>query len=155
MLWRTRMDNGNLQWQTFLAGWFFVSFLDRLAGSLLGFLQMLRALCLGRPCSSWNLWQTFHDALGNLEDQTDVAWADTTEYKGVILFAKYAVFPSLLFILNGKCFCCIWSFFVAFFAKSSCFTLWDLSALDEFLVLHYGYFAVILFEVSLEGSYIT
>jgi len=32
------------------------------------------------------------------------------------------------------------------------FSLQDLSALDEFSVLCYGYFAVILFEVSVEGS---
>ena len=39
-----------------------------------------------------------------------------------------------------------------FFAKSSCFSLQDLSALDKFSVLRYGYFAVIFLEVSVEGS---
>ena len=81
MFWKTTQDNGDLQWQTFLAGWLFVSFLVHLVGSLLRFLQMLLTLCLGRPCLSWNLRETFHGALGNLEDQ-NVAWADTTEYKG-------------------------------------------------------------------------
>ena len=37
---------GELHWQPFLAGWLFASFSDHLAGSFLGFLQMLRTLCL-------------------------------------------------------------------------------------------------------------
>ena len=41
---------GDLQWQRCLAGWLFVSFLDSFAGSLLGFLRILRTLYLDRPC---------------------------------------------------------------------------------------------------------
>ena len=82
MFWRTGLDNMDLQWQTFLAGWPFVSFLDCLAFSQ--FLWMLRTLFLDRPCSSWNLRQTFHGTLGKLRDQNE-GRAGITEYKRVTL----------------------------------------------------------------------
>ena len=41
MFWRARLDSGDLQWQTFFAEWRFISFWDRLAGSLLCFFRML------------------------------------------------------------------------------------------------------------------
>ena len=46
--WTTRTTSGQHLW---LDGSLFL-FQDRLAGSLLGFLQMSHTLCLGRPCSS-------------------------------------------------------------------------------------------------------
>ena len=78
MLKRIGLYNGDLQWQTFLAKWLFVSLLDR------------------------------HSCI-----------------------ASIAAFP--LERLARFCIC-------------SCFSLRDLSALDEFSVLRYGYFAVIMFK---------
>ena len=45
------------------------------------------------------------------------------------------------------------NFLCFFFAKSSCFSLQDLFAIDEFSVLRCGYFAVNIFEVPVNCSW--
>ena len=153
MSWGTWLDNGDLQREMCLDEWLFVSFLNRLGGSLFGFLRMLPTLCHSVPCSSWNLRQTFHGALSTLEDQSE-EWTDTTECNEVTSdFVGQIHDISVAAVHHGKCFCCIRSFSVAFSQrKSSSFSHPDLSAVDEFSVPRFKYLAVIMFEGSVEGS---
>ena len=121
MSWGTWLDNGDLQREMCLDEWLFFSFLNRLGGSLFGFLRMLPTLCHSVPCSSWNLRQTFHGALSTLEDQSE-EWTDTTEYNEVTLnFVGQIHDISVAAVHHGKCFCCIRSFSVAFFTKKKFF----------------------------------
>ena len=90
MFWKTRLDHGHLQWQTFLAGWLFVSFLERLARFLLSFLRILRTLCLDHPCSSWHLRKTFHGAMGTSKTKMkDEEIPQSIKEWLWIMFAKY------------------------------------------------------------------